>query len=106
MCPDRHRRRILAQPNLVLMWFCRCWAAPPPAENRTAQHLASVRQEGYSYPAASGEPDAIDTDEVVTAIAMTVAELTCGQDGTIRQQLIEQLMREIIDYDAEFRRDA
>ena len=58
------------------------------------------------YPAASGEPDAIDTDEVVTAIAKTVAELTCGQDGTIRQQLIEQLMREIVDYDAEFRRDA
>ena len=58
------------------------------------------------YPAASGEPDAIDTDEVVTAIAKTVAELTYGQDGTIRQQLIEQLMREIIDYDAEFRRDA
>ena len=58
------------------------------------------------YPAASGEPDVIDTDEVVTAIAKTVAELTCGQDGTIRQQLIEQLTREIIDYDAEFRRDA
>ena len=58
------------------------------------------------YPAASDEPDAIDTDEVVTAIAKTVAELTCGQDGTIRQQLIEQLMREIMDYDAEFRRDA
>jgi hypothetical protein len=58
------------------------------------------------YPAASGEPDAIDTEEVVTAIAKTVAELTCGQDATIRQQLIEQLMREIIDYDAEFRRDA
>jgi hypothetical protein len=58
------------------------------------------------YPAASDEPDAIDTDEVVTAIAKTVAELTCGQDGTMRQQLIEQLMREIIDYDAEFRRDA
>jgi hypothetical protein len=54
------------------------------------------------YPAASGEPDVIDTDEVVTAIAKTVAELTCGQDGTIRQQLIEQLMREIIDYDASF----
>ena len=57
------------------------------------------------YP-ASGEPDAIDTDEVVTAIAKTVAELTCGQDSTIRQQLIEQLMREIMDFDAEFRRDA
>ena len=58
------------------------------------------------YPAAGGEPDAIDTDEVVTAIAKTVAELTCGQDSTIRQQLVEQLMREIMEYDAEFRRNA
>ena len=57
------------------------------------------------YPAAAGESE-IDPDEVVTAIAKTVAELTHGQDGTIRQQLIEQLMREIMDYDAEFRRDA
>ena len=53
---------------------------------------------------AGGET--IDPDEVVTAIAKTVAELTHGQDGTIRQQLIEQLMREIMDYDAEFRREA
>ncbi|HWX28946.1 MAG TPA: hypothetical protein VNZ53_16090 [Steroidobacteraceae bacterium] len=58
------------------------------------------------YPATTGEPDTIATDEVVTAIAKTVAELTCGQDGTIRQQLIKQLMREIMNYDAEFRRDA
>jgi hypothetical protein len=58
------------------------------------------------YPAASGEPVTIDPDEVVTAIAKTVAELTCGQNSTIRQQLIEQLMREIMDYDAEFRREA
>ncbi len=58
------------------------------------------------YPATTGEPDTIDTDEVVTAIAKTMAELTCDQDGTIRQQLIEQLMREIMNYDAEFRRDA
>ena len=58
------------------------------------------------YPAATGETETIDPDEVVTAIAKTVAELTCGQDGTVRQQLIEQLMREIMDYDAEFRREA
>ena len=58
------------------------------------------------YSAALGEPDTIDIGEVVTAIAKTMAELTCGQNGTIRQQLIEQLMREIVDYDAEFRRDA
>ena len=58
------------------------------------------------YPAATGETETIDPDEVVTAIAKTVAELTHGQDGTIRQRLIEQLMREIMDYDAEFRREA
>jgi hypothetical protein len=58
------------------------------------------------YPAATGESDTIDPDEVITSIAKTVAGLTWGQDDSIRQQLIEQLMREIMDYDAEFRREA
>ncbi len=57
------------------------------------------------YPAITSEPDAIDTDEVITAVAKTVAELTCSQNGTIRQQIIEKLMREIMNYDAEFRRE-
>ena len=57
------------------------------------------------YPATTGEPDTIDTGEVVSAIAKTVAELTSGQDGAIRQQLIEELTREIMNYDAEFRRE-
>jgi hypothetical protein len=56
-------------------------------------------------PAMSGEPDAIDTDEVITALAKTVADLTCSQNGTVRQQIIETLMREITEYDAEFRRE-
>ena len=56
------------------------------------------------YPATTGETDTVDTNEVTTAIAKTVAEFTCREDGTIRQQLIECLMREIMDYDAEFRR--
>ena len=59
------------------------------------------------YPATAGS-DKVDTaevDEVIDAIAKTVAELTSQQDGVIRQQLIEQLMRQIMDYDAEFRRE-
>jgi hypothetical protein len=44
-------------------------------------------------------------NEVIDAIAKTVAELTSQQDGVIRQQVIEQLMRQIIHYDAEFRRE-
>ena len=57
------------------------------------------------YPASQGEPDTIDTDEVISALAKTVAELIRGQNGANRQQIIEKLMREIMDYDAEFRRD-
>jgi hypothetical protein len=56
-------------------------------------------------PVSADEPDTIDTDEVISAVAKTVAELTCSQDGTGRQQIIENLMREIVDYDAEFRRE-
>ena len=57
------------------------------------------------YPANTGESDTIDTNEVITAIAKTMAELTCSQNGANRQQIVENLMREIMDYDAEFRRD-
>jgi hypothetical protein len=56
-------------------------------------------------PAMSREPDTIDTDEVITALAKTVADLTCSQNDTVRQQIIETLMREIMEYDAEFRRE-
>jgi hypothetical protein len=50
------------------------------------------------HPATDGGSDTVDTDEgdeVIVAIAKTFAELTSRQDGMIRQQLIEQLMREI-----------
>jgi hypothetical protein len=60
------------------------------------------------YSAAPSGSDTVDTeeaDEVIVAIAKTVAELTSGQDAAIRQQLIEQLMHEIMNYDAEFRRE-
>ena len=60
------------------------------------------------YPAAPGGSDKVDTDEAdkaIDAIAKTVAELTSGQDGAIRQQLLEQLTHEIMNYDAEFRRE-
>ena len=59
------------------------------------------------YPATAGT-DSVDTaeaDEVIDAIAKTVAELTSQQDGVIRQHVIEQLMRQIMHYDAEFRRE-
>ena len=80
----------------------------PDDQDRPCLHCMMVElidEFFVEHPAAGGEPDTIDTDEVVTAIAKTVAELTWNQDGSIRQQIIEKLMREIMDYDAEFRRD-
>jgi hypothetical protein len=59
------------------------------------------------HPATAGS-DKVDTDEadeVIDAIAKTVAELTSQQDGLIRQQVIEDLMHAIMNYDAEFRRE-
>ena len=59
------------------------------------------------YPATAGS-DKVDTDEadeVIDAVAKTVAEMTSQQDGFIRQQVIEQLMRQIMHYDDEFRRE-
>jgi len=55
------------------------------------------------YPAAPDDTAALDTDEVIAAVAKTVAELTCSRDAAVRQTMIEQLMREIMTYDAEFR---
>jgi hypothetical protein len=34
--------------------------------------------------------------KLVTAVAKTVAELTSSQDGAVRQNMIEQLMREVM----------
>ena len=52
------------------------------------------------YPATAGT-DSVGTaeaDEVIDAIAKTVAELTSQQDGVVRQQVIEELMRQIMHY--------
>jgi len=55
------------------------------------------------YPAAPDDTATLDADEVISAVAKTVAELTCSRDAAVRQTMIEQLMREIMAYDAEFR---
>jgi len=54
-------------------------------------------------PAPGRGGNTIDTDEVIDAIAKTVAEVTCQQNDTIRQQIIERLMRVVMTYDVEFR---
>ena len=75
----------------------RAMSEQPDDQDRPCLHCVMVEliDEFFAeHPAVGGEPDTIDTDEVVTAIAKTMAELTWRQDGSIRQQIIEKLMRE------------
>ena len=77
-------------------------------EERPCLHCMIVELIGdffAEYPATAGSDkvDISEADEVIDAIAKTVAELTSQQDSIIRQQVIEQLMSQIMHYDGEFR---
>jgi len=76
------------------------------AEERPCLHCQIVELiENYfeEYPASSDEQEPTDTDEVITALAKTVAELTYGLDTAERQDLIDHFLREVTAYDAEYR---
>jgi hypothetical protein len=54
------------------------------------------------YGSASGEKETIDMDEIISALGKTIAELTYGSDAQSRQRIIEELMREISRFEAEY----
>src|SRR5262249_14148859 len=54
------------------------------------------------YGSLSGEEDTIDVDEIIMALAKTVAEMTFGSDAALRQRILEDLTREISQFEAEF----
>src|SRR5262249_12481194 len=74
-------------------------------ERRPCLHclIGDVIDDFYAeYGSLSGEKDAIDVDEIVTALAKTVAELTYGSDAALRQRILDDLVREISEFEAEF----
>jgi hypothetical protein len=54
------------------------------------------------YGSLSGEKDTLDVDEIVTALAKTVAEITYGCDAATRQRILDDLTREIAEFEAEY----
>jgi hypothetical protein len=60
---------------------------------------------GCSCDRVSGAALGFAAEAAWCLLAKTVAELTSQQDGVIRQQVIEHLIRQIMHYDAEFRRE-
>ena len=87
--------------------FMSVQSAEPQDQERPCLHcvLLDLLEDFYAqFQPENGEPE-IDTDEALEAIAKTVAEFTSRLDGDGRQKLIEQLMRQVMEYDAEFRRE-
>jgi hypothetical protein len=65
--------------------------------------IADTIDEFYAqYGSASGEKDAMDMDEIISALGKTVAEMTYGSDAALRQRIVEDLMREISRFEAEY----
>ena len=50
----------------------------------------------------SGEKDAIDVDEIISALGKIMADLISDSDSSLRQPIIEDLMSEISRFEAEY----
>jgi len=67
--------------------------------------IADVIDDFYAeYGSLSGEKDAVDVDEIIAALAKTVAEMTYGSNAALRQRILEDLMREISEFESDLRR--
>ena len=80
---------------------------PESNDERPCLHclIGDLIDEFYAqYGSLSGEANAIDVDEIITALAKTVAEMTFGSDAVERQRVLEDLTREISEFEAEYAR--
>jgi hypothetical protein len=46
--------------------------------------------------------DTIDVDEIITALAKIVADMTLSCDAALRRRILKELTREIAKFEAEF----
>ena len=78
---------------------------PEPNDERPCLHclIGDLIDEFYAeYGSLSGETDTIDADEIITALAKTVADMTFGADAVLRRRILEDLTREISEFEAEY----
>ena len=78
---------------------------PGSNDERPCLHclIADVIDDFYAeYGSLSGEKDTIDMDEIISALGKTIAEMTYGSDAGLRQQVLDDLTREIAKFEAEY----
>ena len=71
---------------------------PESNDERPCLHclIADLIDEFYAeYGSLSGEKDTLDVEEIISALAKTVAEMTYGSDASARQRIVDDLIREI-----------
>jgi hypothetical protein len=78
---------------------------PESNDERPCLHclIADLIDEFYAeYGSLSGEKDTLDVEEIISALAKTVAEMTYGSDASARQRIVDDLIREISEFEAEY----
>ena len=78
---------------------------PESNDERPCLHclIGDLIDEFYAeYGALSGEKDTLDVEEIISALAKTVAEITYGSDAATRQRVVDDLVREISQFEAEY----
>jgi hypothetical protein len=91
-----------------LISFRRAMSENPGSSNeRPCLHclIGDLIDEFYAeYGTTGGETDVIDMDEAISALAKTVADLTYGSDAAARKSVLDTLVREIAEFEAEYER--
>jgi len=78
---------------------------PESNDERPCLHclIADLIDEFYAeYGSSSGEKDVMDMDEIISALAKTIAEMTYGSDAESRRRVAQDLAREIARFEEEY----
>jgi hypothetical protein len=78
---------------------------PESNDERPCLHclIGDLIDEFYAeYGSPSGEKNTIDMDEIVSALAKTIAEMTYGSDSAVRQRIFDDLKSEVTKFEAEY----
>jgi hypothetical protein len=78
---------------------------PESSDERPCLHclIADVIDEFYAeYGSSEGEKDTVDIDEILSALGKVIAEMTYGSDAAVRQRVLEDLTREVAQFEEEY----
>lgn len=76
-----------------------------PTDERPCLHclIGDLIDDFYGeFGSLAGKPDTIDTNELLSALAKTLAELTYDSDAAQHQRMMEDFLRDVSKFETEF----